>query len=101
MGRTGVLGLGRSTRAAFGWKSSIRSKPASARRVQVRAVVLPLPPQEHYTSCSRNSIRSRAWGAKLEGCSYKVRAEDTCSCDLLSLTWSINIPYATHALVLS
>ena len=36
--------------------------------------MLPLPPQRHYTSCSRNSIRSRAWGAKLEGCSYKVGA---------------------------
>ena len=35
--------------------------------------MLPVPPLQHYTSCSRNSIRSRAWGAKLEGCSYKVQ----------------------------
>eukprot|EP00882_Tetradesmus_deserticola_P004729 GHRQ01004983.1.p1 GENE.GHRQ01004983.1~~GHRQ01004983.1.p1 ORF type:complete len:264 (+),score=125.09 GHRQ01004983.1:1451-2242(+) len=31
-----------------------------------------LPPQEQYTSCFRNAVRSRSWFSKIEGCSYKV-----------------------------
>ncbi|KAI8475901.1 MAG: hypothetical protein J3K34DRAFT_403140 [Monoraphidium minutum] len=36
------------------------------------AVVQLLPPQERYPSSLRNSVRSRAWMAKVEGCSFKV-----------------------------
>jgi len=39
---------------------------------EVRAVVALLPPMPHYPSTSRHSIRSRAWGASLQGCSFKV-----------------------------
>ena len=39
---------------------------------QVRVVVQPLPPQPAYASSARNSIRSRAWGAAADGCSYRV-----------------------------
>ena len=48
--------------------------------LQVRAVVQPQPPLQCYTSCSRNSIRSRAWGAKLEGCSYRVCTSPCVDC---------------------
>jgi len=44
---------------------------------QVRAVVLPLPPQAAYASSARNSIRSRAWGTAVEGFSYRVRGGAT------------------------
>ena len=40
--------------------------------LQIRAVIQPLPPQKAYSSCPRNSIRSRAWGTASEGCSYRV-----------------------------
>jgi hypothetical protein len=36
------------------------------------AVVELLPPQARYPSSLRNSVRSRAWMAKVEGCSFKV-----------------------------
>lgn len=36
------------------------------------AVVQLLPPQERYPSSLRNSVRSRAWMARVEGCSFKV-----------------------------
>lgn len=46
----------------------------SAPQVQsFHAVVQLLPPQERYPSSLRNSVRSRAWMAKVEGCSFKVR----------------------------
>ena len=48
------------------------SKKCMLAAMQVRAVVQPLPPQPAYASCARNSIRSRAWGAAVEGCSYRV-----------------------------
>ena len=41
---------------------------------EVRAVVAMMPAMPHYPSTSRHSIRSRAWGASLQGCSFKVRA---------------------------
>jgi hypothetical protein len=31
-----------------------------------------LPPKDQYTSCFRNAVRSRAWFAKVDGCSYEV-----------------------------
>ena len=31
-----------------------------------------LPPRDQYTSCFRNAVRSRAWFAKVDGCSYEV-----------------------------
>ncbi|CAL5220855.1 g2940 [Coccomyxa viridis] len=40
--------------------------------LEIRAVIQPLPPQKAYSSCPRNSIRSRAWGTASEGCSYRV-----------------------------
>ena len=40
--------------------------------LQIRAVIQPLAPQKAYSSCPRNSIRSRAWGTASEGCSYRV-----------------------------
>ena len=45
--------------------------------MQVRAVVLPLPPQAAYPSSARNSIRSRAWGTAVEGFSYRVRSSSS------------------------
>uniref|UniRef100_A0A383VB11 Uncharacterized protein n=1 Tax=Tetradesmus obliquus TaxID=3088 RepID=A0A383VB11_TETOB len=36
------------------------------------AQVTLLPPQEQYTSCFRNAVRSRSWFSTIEGCSYKV-----------------------------
>ena len=53
-----------------------RRAPAEAAGscVQIRAVVLPLPPQAAYPSSARNSIRSRAWGTAVEGFSYRVRS---------------------------
>lgn len=39
---------------------------------ELHATIRPLPPQDGYTSTSRNSIRSRAWGAARTGCSFKV-----------------------------
>lgn len=39
---------------------------------EVRAVVVPLPAQESYKSVPRNSIRSRAWHAATQGCSFSV-----------------------------
>lgn len=39
---------------------------------EVRAVVRPLPAQPTYVSTARNSIRSRAWVASINGCSFKV-----------------------------
>eukprot|EP00208_Stichococcus_sp_RCC1054_P006746 CAMPEP_0206141198 /NCGR_PEP_ID=MMETSP1473-20131121/12087_1 /ASSEMBLY_ACC=CAM_ASM_001109 /TAXON_ID=1461547 /ORGANISM="Stichococcus sp, Strain RCC1054" /LENGTH=369 /DNA_ID=CAMNT_0053535663 /DNA_START=229 /DNA_END=1338 /DNA_ORIENTATION=+ len=49
------------------------SLPAAPPSVaEVRAVVALLPPEQHYPSASRHSIRSRAWGASLQGCSFKV-----------------------------
>jgi hypothetical protein len=41
---------------------------------EVRAVVKPLPARDNYPSTARNSIRSRAWAAPIQGCSYQVRA---------------------------
>lgn len=38
------------------------------------AVIELLPPAERYPSSLRNSVRSRAWMAKVEGCSFKVRS---------------------------
>lgn len=32
-------------------------------------------PREQYASCFRNSVRSRAWFAKVDGCSYKVNTK--------------------------
>ena len=40
---------------------------------EVRAVVAMMPAMPHYPSTSRHSIRSRAWGASLQGCSFKVQ----------------------------
>jgi hypothetical protein len=40
---------------------------------EARAVVRPLPPRSAYPSTARNSIRSRAWAAPLDGCSFQVR----------------------------
>ena len=48
-----------------------RSEMSSKRRA--RAVVRPLPPRSAYPSTARNSIRSRAWAAPLDGCSFQVR----------------------------
>ena len=53
------------------YNHALSAPPASA--AHVRAVVQPLPPQPAYHSRARNSIRSRAWGAAVEGCSYRVR----------------------------
>lgn len=52
------------------YNHALSAPPASA--AEVRAIVQPLPPQPAYHSCARNSIRSRAWGAAAEGCSYRV-----------------------------
>ncbi|EIE23592.1 hypothetical protein COCSUDRAFT_66002 [Coccomyxa subellipsoidea C-169] len=52
------------------YNHALSAPPASA--AHVRAVVQPLPPQPAYHSRARNSIRSRAWGAAVEGCSYRV-----------------------------
>ncbi|KAK9828391.1 hypothetical protein WJX81_002975 [Elliptochloris bilobata] len=52
------------------YNHSLQQQPASM--AEVRAVVLPLPPQPAYTSSARNSIRSRAWGTAVEGFSYRV-----------------------------
>mmetsp|Transcript_2528 Transcript_2528/g.5261 ORF Transcript_2528/g.5261 Transcript_2528/m.5261 type:complete len:401 (-) Transcript_2528:375-1577(-) len=40
--------------------------------VELRAFLRPLPPQDGYDSKARNSIRSRAWGAARNGCSFRV-----------------------------
>lgn len=53
------------------YNHALSAPPPSA--LEVRAVVQPLPPQPYYNSCARNSIRSRAWGAAVGGCSYRVR----------------------------
>jgi hypothetical protein len=42
---------------------------------EVRAVVAMMPAMPHYPSTSRHSIRSRAWGASLQGCSFKVHTQ--------------------------
>lgn len=39
---------------------------------EVRAVVKPMPSQSKYISVPRNSIRSRSWNSRIEGCSYSV-----------------------------
>ncbi|CAK0783186.1 hypothetical protein CVIRNUC_006385 [Coccomyxa viridis] len=52
------------------YNHSIASPPAGA--LEIRAVIQPLAPQKAYSSCPRNSIRSRAWGTASEGCSYRV-----------------------------
>ena len=46
--------------------------PNRSALLQIRAVIQPLAPQKAYSSCPRNSIRSRAWGTASEGCSYRV-----------------------------
>jgi hypothetical protein len=55
------------------YNHALSAPPPSA--LEVRAVVQPLPPQPYYNSCARNSIRSRAWGAAVGGCSYRVTAQ--------------------------
>ena len=57
------------------YNHALSAPPASA--AHVRAIVQPLPPQPAYHSRARNSIRSRAWGAAVEGCSYRVRHPDS------------------------
>ena len=42
--------------------------------LEVRAVVRVVPPEESYTSTSRNGIRSRSWGTVRQGHSYKVES---------------------------
>lgn len=49
---------------------SLQSAPATV--AEVRAVVRLLPAELNYPSASRHSIRSRAWGASLQGCSFQV-----------------------------
>ena len=39
---------------------------------EVRAVLRPQPPRALFPSTARNSIRSRAWAAPIQGCSYSV-----------------------------
>jgi hypothetical protein len=52
------------------WYHSLTHPPAQV--AEVRAVLTPLAPQPRYPSTARNSIRSRAWAAPIEGCSYRV-----------------------------
>lgn len=49
---------------------SLQAPPSTV--AEVRAVVELLPAEQNYPSASRHSIRSRAWGASLEGCSFRV-----------------------------
>lgn len=53
------------------YNQALSAPPSSV--AEVRAIVQPLPPQPAYQSSARNSIRSRAWGTAVEGCSYRVR----------------------------
>ena len=41
---------------------------------EVRAVLSVLELLDSYPCASRNGMRSRAWGSRTQGCSYKVRA---------------------------
>ncbi|KAL4425450.1 hypothetical protein ABPG75_009466 [Micractinium tetrahymenae] len=52
------------------WYHSLTHPPAQV--AEVRAVLKPQAPLERYPSTARNSIRSRAWAAPVEGCSYSV-----------------------------
>ncbi|BDA47506.1 probable transcriptional regulatory protein rxt3 at N-terminal half [Coccomyxa sp. Obi] len=52
------------------YNQALSAPPSSV--AEVRAIVQPLPPQPAYQSSARNSIRSRAWGTAVEGCSYRV-----------------------------
>ncbi|EFN57219.1 hypothetical protein CHLNCDRAFT_143678 [Chlorella variabilis] len=52
------------------WYHSLTHPPAQV--AEVRAVLTPQAPLERYPSTARNSIRSRAWAAPVEGCSYRV-----------------------------
>ncbi|KAI3434832.1 hypothetical protein D9Q98_002887 [Chlorella vulgaris] len=52
------------------WYHSLTHPPAQV--AEVRAVLQPQAPLPRYTSSARNSIRSRAWVAPIEGCSYRV-----------------------------
>ena len=40
--------------------------------LELHATVIPMPRQDFYPSCNRNGMRSRAWGATSEGCSFRV-----------------------------
>jgi hypothetical protein len=55
----------------MGTRVTARS-PLRGQVAEVRAVVAMAPAMPHYPSTSRHSIRSRAWGASLQGCSFKV-----------------------------
>ncbi|PRW57876.1 zinc finger CCCH domain-containing 13-like [Chlorella sorokiniana] len=52
------------------WYHSLTHPPAQV--AEVRAVLKPQEPRDSYPSTARNSIRSRAWAAPIEGCSYSV-----------------------------
>lgn len=54
-----------------GYYSQALVQPPSA-VAEVRATLKTLPAQKSYPSISRNCIRSRAWAAELQGCSYSV-----------------------------
>lgn len=56
-----------------GYYSPALAQPPSA-VAEVRAILKTLPGQKSYPSVSRNCIRSRAWAAELQGCSYSVES---------------------------
>jgi hypothetical protein len=67
--------LGRGAAAARAAVESCSPAPSPLPQVaSFHAVLELLPPRAAYPSSLRNSVRSRAWMAPVEGCSFRVRA---------------------------
>jgi hypothetical protein len=53
---------------------AMHNAPQHSTVASFHALVKLLPPKDQYVSCFRNSVRSRAWFARVDGCSYQVGA---------------------------
>ena len=65
--------------------------PRLCQVAEVRAVVKMLPALAQYPSASRHSIRSRAWGGSLQGCSFQVRRFIWCQTPHLRLCFAMEV----------